>query len=269
MIDFESNFDHLSVSELYHHFGEPATEIIEREDEQPLTPGVPTHATEPIRLGKHAREVTFLEARLILSDFGEAFSPLHRTEPKLGKDCTSPRYCLPPEAYFEPQTPISSAADIWTLACAIWDIICGRQLFSSFFGKSDEITCQQMDHLGPLPPEWWAKWEAKDKYFDEFMHPKDGRESGLPIREFFFEQMEKTQEKRDKYSSVEMSRQEMNALLEMLETMLTYRPELRATMPTILKSEWMVNWGSRSYEAQSHRSESWLPLSSTVLWPAL
>ncbi|KAJ5279193.1 kinase-like protein [Penicillium angulare] len=104
----DANFDTLSVSELYQKYGEPPTETIERSDEKPFTPGVPTHATEPIWLGKQACEFKLSEARLILSDFGEAFSPLKNKKPKLGKDCSAPRYCLPPEAYFEPENQYHS-----------------------------------------------------------------------------------------------------------------------------------------------------------------
>ncbi|KAJ5697873.1 protein kinase-like protein [Penicillium malachiteum] len=263
LLDLATSVDSFSIPELYHNYGEPVSESLERYDERPLPPGVPTHITEPIWLGKEAREFTVPEARLLLSDFGEAFSFRNQKAPKLGKDCKSPRYCLPPEAYFEPDKPLTFTTDTWTLACAIWNIVTGHQLFSSFFPDSDEITANHIEILGALPPEWLANWKAKDEYFDEYMQPKSKWEI-LPLREFFFERMEKTQKDRNNYSTVEMNKEESTALLNMLESMLTYRPELRASMSTILNSDWMVYWGSPSYEVRHHKMDSWLPLSTAA-----
>ncbi|KAJ5106778.1 hypothetical protein N7456_003453 [Penicillium angulare] len=264
LIDMDANFDKLSVSQLYQEYGEPPTEALERSDEQPLTPGVPTHATEPIWLGKMAHKFNVPEARLVLSDFGEAFSPLKNKQPKLGKDCSAPRYCLPPEAYFEPEKPISFAIDIWTLACAIWNIFTGRIIFSSWFGKSDEITSQQIELLGPLPPEWWAGWKAKYQFFDEFIEPKQGRETLLPFEEQFIKEMEDMARTSDRRDEPDMDMEEMKALLRMLRSMLIYRPELRATASMILESDWMVHWGSPSYEVRGNVPGSWLPVSTAI-----
>ncbi|KAJ5740269.1 protein kinase-like protein [Penicillium malachiteum] len=263
LIDNATSLDSLSIPELYRHYGEPVSESLERYDEGPLTPGVPTHITEPIWLGKEARKFTVPEARLLLSDFGEAFSFRNQKGPKLGKDCKSPRYCLPPEAYFEPDKPLSFTTDTWTLACAIWNIVTGYQLFSSFFPDSDEITAQHIEILGALPAEWLVNWKAKDKYFDEDVRSKRKRKI-LPLRELFFERMEKTKETRKNYSAVEMNKGESTALLDMLESMLTYRPGLRASMSTVLNSDWMVYWGSPSYEVRHQKVDSWLPLSTAV-----
>ncbi|KAJ5713534.1 protein kinase-like protein [Penicillium malachiteum] len=263
LIDITTSFDSLSIPEFYCRYGEPVSERLERCDEGPITPGVPTHITEPILLGKIAHKFTVPEARLLLSDFGEAFSFHNQKEPKLGKDCHSPRYCLPPEAYFEPDKPLSFLTDTWTLVCAIWNIVTGYQLFSCFFPDSDEVTAQHIQILGDLPPEWSENWKAKDKYFDEYMQPKHEWEIA-PLRELFFDSMEKTQEHRKKYSTVEMKKDEATGLLDMLESMLAYRPELRASISTVLNSDWMAYWGPPSYEVRHHKVDSWLPLSTAV-----
>jgi len=75
------------------------------------------------------------------------------------------------------------------------------------------------------------------------------------------------QKLREKYSSAEMKPNEITALLDMLEFMFIYRPELRATAPTILASEWMVAqlWGSRQetgvmvifWTNESHEHDRW------------
>ncbi|KAJ6036718.1 protein kinase-like protein [Penicillium herquei] len=231
----------LHMPEFYRHYGEPISERLERYDEGPLTPGVPTHITEPIWLRKIAHKFTVPEARLLLSDFGEASHSTIKKEPKLGKDCKSPRYCLPPKAYFEPGKPLSFTTDIWTVACAIWNITTGYQLFSCFFPDSDEVTAQHIQILGALPPE---------KMGNGKFHPSESFSS----REW---------RKRRNYTLVEIN-EEATALLDMLESMLTYRPELRASISTFLNSDWMVYWGSPSYEVRHHKVDSWLPLSTAV-----
>jgi hypothetical protein len=60
------------------------------------------------------------EARLILSDFGEASTPM--SEVRLGRDCHTPPVFRAPKAKFEPEVPLSYPSDIWSLATAIWDI---------------------------------------------------------------------------------------------------------------------------------------------------
>ena len=65
----------LSVERLYKEYGEPEFEAIRRFDSQPLPPNIPSRAVLPIWLGKASDDVSLLEAKILLSDFGEAFSP--------------------------------------------------------------------------------------------------------------------------------------------------------------------------------------------------
>jgi hypothetical protein len=44
------------------------------------------------------------------------------------RECQSPLAVLPPEAHHQPDKPISFPADIWTLACALWEIFSSRAL---------------------------------------------------------------------------------------------------------------------------------------------
>ncbi|KAJ5955962.1 hypothetical protein N7501_010241 [Penicillium viridicatum] len=73
------NFDLLSVDKLYEKYGAPELEPVVRldgnPDSNPLPPGVPSHAITPIWLGEASEKITLAEARILLTDFGEAFSP--------------------------------------------------------------------------------------------------------------------------------------------------------------------------------------------------
>lgn len=55
------------------------------------------------------------EARILLSDFGEAF-PYPK---ELKYTSRTPLVIRPPEARFEPENPLSFQSDIWSLACTI------------------------------------------------------------------------------------------------------------------------------------------------------
>ncbi|KAE8310745.1 hypothetical protein BDV41DRAFT_590124 [Aspergillus transmontanensis] len=147
LIRLPTSFDRLSVEQLYQKFGEPYTEAVMRLDGKPL----------PAR--KEANEVTLAEAHLLLSDFGEAFSPTDSLQKRRGDQCHAPLSVLPPE----------------TLACAIWSIFSSRPLFDATLTTHDDISSQQVDILGPLPLEWWDSWEARHEYLEERGEPTKDR----------------------------------------------------------------------------------------------
>ncbi|SPO05564.1 uncharacterized protein DNG_08251 [Cephalotrichum gorgonifer] len=66
-------------------------------------------------------------------------------------------------------------SDIWRLACTAWAILGQRPFQDSFLLGPDDATSDQVDALGPLPPEWWEKWEARSKKFTEGGQTKEGR----------------------------------------------------------------------------------------------
>lgn len=245
LIRLPSSLNKLTVEQLYGAFGEPCTERIERLDGNPLPPGVPAYGTVPVWLGKKANEIALDEAHLLLSDFGEAFSPSDPRQARTGDQCCSPLPLLPPEAYFEPDRAISFPADIWTLACAIWSIFSSRPLFDATLATHDDISSQQVDVLGPLPPEWWDGWEARQEYFDDTGRPIKGR-FVVPSLEDCFER--EIQESRQKNGVGQFGNEETAALLRMLRLMLAFKPEERATAANILDSKWMTTWGLPAFE---------------------
>lgn len=118
LVKFPSSFDRFSIEELYKEYGEPETVAITESSKRPLPANIPTEAVLPLYLGKDAEDFTLSDAHILLSDFGEAFSPGHTV--RLGQDCHTPLAMQPPEARFASQSPLSYAADIWSLAFAIW-----------------------------------------------------------------------------------------------------------------------------------------------------
>lgn len=161
MIKLPSNFDNLSIKELYERYGEPIT----RCDGRPLTPNIPAQAVKPLFLGKYAETMTLADVRPLLSDFGEAFAPA--SEVRLGQECHTPPAFRSPEARFEPQKPLTYSSDIWSLATAIWEVMGMKAIFSIEMVPDDEIVAQHIDVLGPMPREWWLRWEGRGIFFTE------------------------------------------------------------------------------------------------------
>ncbi|PYH29279.1 kinase-like protein [Aspergillus neoniger CBS 115656] len=226
MIKLPSNFDNLSIIELYERCGEPETVPITRCDGRPLPPNIPAQAVNFLFLGKYAETMTLADVRPLLSDFGEAFAPA--SEVRLGQDCHTPPAFRSPEARFEPQKPLAY-------------VIGMEALFSIEMVPNDEIVAQHIDVLGPMPREWWLHWEGRGKFFTEDGHPKDAyvENKWPPLEESFDIDIQKW---RRKWRGV--VEEERTAFLDLIRRMLLFQPEARH----VLQSEWMVKWALPDFE---------------------
>lgn len=240
-----STFDELSISDFREKFGEPEMVPVSRVDEKPLTSNVPTHAVVPLYLGKKAQDFTLDDAHgLILSDFGEAFSPA--TEPRLGRECNTPLAKRAPETLFEPDNHISYPSDIWSLGTAIWEIL-GMKFIFSESETQDEIVAQQVDVLGAsdFPDSWRKQWERLDEEGEDGYRSMPRRPTGIreirPSLDNAFEEfVQKYRRKREAAGTFDD--QEVPAILDLMRRMLRFRPEERLTIHEVLDSEWMVKW---------------------------
>lgn len=258
LVRLPSTFDELSVQEFSKRFGKPDTVSITRVDEKPLTPNVPAQAVVPLYLGKKAQDFTLTDARgLILSDFGEAFSPT--TEQRLGRDCNTPLAKRAPEALFEPDKPLSFSSDIWSLGTAIWEIL-GMKFIFSEAETQDEIVAQQIDVLGThnFPEPWRKQWERRDgerrdeeETFgsDSIPRRQIGDRETWPSLENAFEQF--VQKYRRKLEVGTFEEEETQAILKLMRSMLRFRPEERLTIEEVLRSEWMANWALPELEEEN------------------
>lgn len=233
-------FDQITLEQLYEKYGAPELDPVVHLNGNPLPPGVPSHGVASIWLGEASEEITLAEARILLSDFGEAFS-YSKKEPKY--ESRTPLVIRPPEVRFEPNMPLSFSSDIWSLACTIWSIIAQRPLFEGFLATEDDITCEQVDTLGILPPEWWSKWEARRHKFFEDGKPMNRN----PFRSWDDRFEDSVQQPRRDSGMPLFDARERNAVFDMLRLMLSFRPENRPTTQQILQSEWMVKWALPEY----------------------
>lgn len=246
LVRLPSTFDKLSVSQFKKEYGEPETVPITRVDNKPLTDNVPTEAVLPLYLGKVAEDFTLADARgLILSDFGEAFSPA--TETRLGRDCHIPLARRAPEAFFEPDGILSYPSDIWSLGAAIWEILCMKFIFTDS-EPMDEIVAQHIDVLGSdnFPENWRKKWERLDDEENQ-VHDRIPRQPTEADREKWPELATAFEDFVQKYRREEetagvFEEDETKAILELLRGMLKFRPEERLNIDEVLRSRWMVKW---------------------------
>ncbi|KAB8207160.1 kinase-like domain-containing protein [Aspergillus parasiticus] len=205
-------FNELATETIYKEYGEPEFEPVNRLDGQKLPPtGVSEYGVIPIWLGEASENISLPESRILLSDFGEAFSPAQ--EEKFGSDTFL--LIRPPEARFEPTKSLNFSSDIWSIACTIWDII---------------------GLPGPLPTKWQEK-------HGESIHQSKYLNRSLEGR------FEKTvQQARIEARMPSLEPDEQDALLSMLRSMLCFQPENRPSAQEVLGSEWMVNWALPEYE---------------------
>ena len=203
-----------------------------------MPPNVPTKAVVPLFIWKSAEMFSLSDAHPLLTDFGEAFPPASET--RIGQDCHTPIPFRAPEAKFEFQSPLSYPSDIWSLATAIWEIVGMKAIFSTDFVDEDQIVARHIDVVGPMPSEWWYRWQARSRFFDQRGQPTESyRGNRWPLLEESFDIG--VQEWRRKMEG-EIEEDEKAAFLHLMRCMLSYRPEDRPTAEEALMSDWMVKW---------------------------
>src|SRR5690606_2930442 len=150
-------------------------------------------------------------AKILLADFGTAFCPTKQ----LRVESYTPLQNRPPEVRFEPTAPLSYPSDIWSLACMIWTVLGARPFLDNWLFGPDDATTDQVDALGPMPDEWWEKWEARSKGFIRNGNPKEAR--GVWTFDQRFE--DAIQEPRRRRGREVMGEDERDALFEMIKGM--------------------------------------------------
>ncbi|RAL03835.1 kinase-like protein [Aspergillus ibericus CBS 121593] len=137
--------DQLSIEEMYGEHGAPGLEPVVPLNGKALPSGVPSHGIFPIWLGEASDKLSLAESRILLTDFGEAFSPSE-------------------EKKYISHTPL-------------------RSLFEGFLATEDYITREQARHETfhengiPKDRELLLTWT--DRFEDSVQEPRQKR--GMPV----------------------------------------------------------------------------------------
>ena len=233
--------DDLTTDELYEKYTKPIPIEMERLDRLPPDPWVPTHGIFPIWFGCRSDRLPLSEARILLNDFGESFQPAVTPQ----ASSRLPPHLRSPELFLDPEALVSFPAEIWSLACVIFDIMGAAPMFHTWLQSEDAILADHVDALCRLPDEWWASWENRAKFFDDH----DQRVGDDPPRSLEERLEYSIQGPRREFGMAEMDEEEKQAFLELMRSMLKFRPEDRVSAQQVLESEWMRVWARPAFDA--------------------
>lgn len=234
-ISFELPYlDSWTIEQIHERFGEPSMNTVSRLDDQPLGPEIPPYTVEPVYFWSPGHETP--DAQIKIIDFGEASSSNDERE-KLH----TPMPLRAPESFFNER--IGLPADIWALACTIFDIFGERSLFDTFMPDKDSVLLEMVCTLGMLPNRWWGQWENRSRYFSS------GRVPNTDIMPNYAEEAKplavRIQQVRlgHKEKSVEafkhLNAEDLAGLLKLLSSMLRYEPLERAPAEQCEKLDWI------------------------------
>lgn len=223
-------------------YGKPSKEILHAAEGGELTHHAPQYIVEDPSL--ETFDVQKISDDVMLIDFGESFFADDQPQDGVG----TPISYLAPEIYFEHKA--SKASDIWALACTIFEIRSGFQLFSGFLGSYRSVLSDALTYLG-LPPEPLFSELSKLNIIQEKHKEYDSRllESTIlsigkddhasehldrkEIPDFFREGFHEPLGNR-------ISTDEAHALMDLLRRALKYRPEERLTASDMARHSWLT-----------------------------
>ncbi|KAH4233109.1 hypothetical protein HBH98_203070 [Parastagonospora nodorum] len=240
LLRLPNSIDNLTPDQLYQKYGQPELEEITRLDGKPLDPWVPTHGVVAVWLGGASDTISLADSHVFLTDFSESFRPavdVHQVS-------HTPFALRSPEMLLEPKSHVTFAAEIWSLACAVFAIIGQRPLFDTWFPTRDKILDEHVDTLGCLPREWWESWVNRHECFDDQLERVDGAPRRLLEHRLEYS----VQEPRKEAGMAEMKEQEKQEFLALLRSMLSFVPEDRPSAQQVVESSWMQKWAIPALE---------------------
>lgn len=240
LLRLPNSIDNIAPDQLYKKYGQPALEQITRSDGQPLDQWVPTHGVVAIWFGDVGKTISLADSRIFLSDFSESFQPAVDVR----RFSHTPLILRSPEILLEPTSRVSFPAEIWSLACAVFAIMGQRPLFDTWFPSKDRILEEQVDTLGCLPEELWASWTDRNQSFDDQLRRVDG----YPRRLLEDRLKSSIQEPRKESGMAEMDKEEKQAFLILLRSILSFKPDGRPSAQQVLESSWMQKWARPAFE---------------------
>jgi serine/threonine protein kinase len=189
-----------------------------------------------------SNEMKLNDAKLTLGNFGVSFRP----DDKSRFESFTPLVLRPPEARFEPSKPLTLASDIWSLGCVMFELLAHRSLIDgSFLASQDDITAQQVELQG-ICRRSGGRGGRNDRSGMMTMERRLSRPAIIWPWERRFERWAQDPGRAKGMDAVGM--EQRDAVLDLLKTMLAWKPSGRPDIMTIMESEWMTKWALPAYE---------------------
>ena len=226
------------LSEPYEH---PEKLRVRRYDGAPIGPNVPEYQIKPAGIFTPSDTLS-PDCNVLITDFGEAFFMPTADGAVQKSELNTPVLVRPFETIFG--YPITSAADIWTIGMAIFDILGHSKLFQDLWPDEDSVVLEAISTFGPLPPNMWRVWPSRSKFFKEDGSWQEGKkpyESGNSTS--FTDRLRECMEHDADSKTYGYSDEELRSLERLLRSMLQYEPKARITANQALGSEWARDYG--------------------------
>ena len=229
----------------------------------------------------------FLSQNVTIIDFGEAVA---LDEPAEAKEFGFNLNYAAPEFHFGGRK--TKASDIWALACCLFELRTGTQLFSDGMSGFFGVICSMTETIGPLPSPWLEDLESKTKAMtarierDSKTPANGGKDHSLKAkveavgrwwkwcywtpeerREKLIEEMNyhgvRTSEEELEYESHRgpnphgpLSEEECSDFFDLLSKMLKYDPAERIAIEGVLAHPWL----SKSYDDVLEWTGAWIQI---------
>jgi len=223
----------------------PQKEPVVRLDKKPNSQHVPLYVMRGAWLGRVCEEMLMVDAEVVISDFGESWQPAQHTRYELH----TPLLYRAPEALPAKKEgqPVGFPADVWSMACTIYELFSSDQLFQHFRPDDHDAFAEAVSLLGKPPARWWDIWEARGEFFNEAgewdlkFRGRDPEYKPLKLRMSYISE--------DRQRNENMITEELEDLTCLLKQMLRWLPEDRATAEELAASHWMRKWGYPALES--------------------
>lgn len=200
-------------------------------DDAPSKPNIPKLNTNLIKKDDKANDRVTKRGPKIDED-------VHLAIVDMGNGCWTHHHFtsqIQTRQYRSPETiigvPYGPSADIWSLACMVFELLTGDFLFEPrkgyYYDKDDDHLAQMIELLGPMPKNFALSGKNSKRFFDSTGHLR--RIRGLnywPLHRVLVE----------KYRFVP---KEAETLADFLQSMLTWYPDKRATAQEMLEHPWL------------------------------
>ncbi len=250
-----TSLDALTEDQVYERLGKPVkSTVMSVAKTSPSDASAPSYVVE--RASMLNLDPSLISHDILVVDFGQTF-----ISSSAGVGVGTPAAYAAPEIIFDGIA--SKASDVWALACTLFHIRAGFDIFESFLGGPDEALQDMVRSLGPLPERWWKQWKDREVYFNEDGTPRQLDDGQLAldmsslwerVREIGSDDArDETDEERTAWDHrypqlaamveprhARPTKAEVDCMADMLRAMFTYNTQERSPADAVAMHPWLT-----------------------------